>query len=580
MLLSIPALWGGLSGDDYIHRYKLLGLPSIGTETNIYLDLFRFFPGDPEGTQDLADIGFLPWWRHPEIRAAFLRPVTAATHVLDYTFWPDNVILQHLHSLLWYALAVGAITLVYRKLFPSAVTAGLASLMFLAEDAHALPAGWLANRNALLALVFGGLALLLHIRWRRDGRRRELILALLSLGVGLICSESALGALAYIVAYELTLERGPWLRRMGALLPYGVLVLAWRAIHIALGFGARGSGLYVDPAREPLDFAIAVFERGPILFLSQWAQISVDFYIALPRYLQIGLTVSGIAVAVAVVLLFYRLLRDIPVARFWGLGLVLALIPQCAAFPMTRLLIFVGVGAFGLLATQVENLGWLDGPPVERRGRLVRAGTGLLLALHLALAIPAKPVFVALIAPALDILEGNAASAPSDETVAEQSVVFVNSNEFLAIYLPVIRFVEGGVAPKRIAQLFPMLASPTLTRVGERTINLRSEKGFLNRDFETLCRSPALPFEVGDCIETKDFVVRVTEVTSEGRPSAASFQFHLPLDDDSLRWLYWKDGALREFRLPEVGESVVVEATLPWRAPSWIDRLILGSLKD
>jgi hypothetical protein len=356
------------------------------------------------------------------------------------------------------------------------------------------------------------------------------------------------------------------------------LVLSWRAVHIALGFGSQGSGLYIDPAREPLDFTIAVFERGPVLFLSQWVQMPVDLYIALPRFLQIGLTVSGVVVAGAVLLLFYRLLREKPVARFWGLGLVLALIPQCAAFPMTRLLIFVGVGAFGLLATQVEHLGWLDGPPAGRRGRLIRAGTGLLLFLHTALAIPAKPLAVASIGPTFDILEKNVANAPSDEIVAEQSFIFVNSNEFLAIYFPVVRTVEGGVAPKRIAQLFPMLASPTLARVDERTISLRAGKGFLNRDFETLCRTPALPFEVGDCVETKDFEVRVTEVTSDGRPAAASFRFHLPLDDDSLRWLFWKDGALREFQLPEVGGSVVVEATLPWRAPHWVDRVILDSL--
>jgi hypothetical protein len=247
---------------------------------------------------------------------------------------------------------------------------------------------------------------------------------------------------------------------------------------------------------------------------------------------------------------------------------------------MTRLLMFVGIGAFGLLATQVEHLGWLDAPSAGRRGYLVRAGTGLLLIVHTALAISAKPLGVASIGPTFDILEKNAANGPSDEIVAEQSFIFVNSNEFLAIYFPVIRSVEGGVAPKRIAQLFPMLASPTLARVDERTISLHAERGFLNRDFETFCRALALPFEVGDCVETKDFEVQVTDVTSDGRPSAASFRFHLPLDDDSLRWLYWKDGALREFQLPEVGDSVVVEATLPWRAPLWVNRLIFDSPKD
>jgi hypothetical protein len=33
--------------------------------------------------------------------------------------------------------------------------AGMAALLFAVEDAHSMVAGWIANRNALLCLVFG-----------------------------------------------------------------------------------------------------------------------------------------------------------------------------------------------------------------------------------------------------------------------------------------------------------------------------------------------------------------------------------------------------------------------------------------
>ena len=37
-------------------------------------------------------------------------------------------------------------------------------------------------------------------------------------------------------------------------------------------------------------------------------------------------------------------------ARFFGCAMLLAVIPICATFSMDRLLMFVGIGAFGLLA--------------------------------------------------------------------------------------------------------------------------------------------------------------------------------------------------------------------------------------
>ena len=44
------------------------------------------------------------------------------------------------------------------------------------------------------------------------------------------------------------------------------------------------------------------------------------------------------------------LLKRDRLARFWAAGMIFATIPVCATLPMDRLLTFVGIGAFGLLA--------------------------------------------------------------------------------------------------------------------------------------------------------------------------------------------------------------------------------------
>ena len=109
-LLAAPALSLGLGGvgvDDVVQRARLQGvpIPGLGATRNVYLELFSFCP-DETTRAAMRDVGFLPWWTHPAARWAFLRPLSAATHVLDYRLWPDRIALQHVHSLLWYAAAI------------------------------------------------------------------------------------------------------------------------------------------------------------------------------------------------------------------------------------------------------------------------------------------------------------------------------------------------------------------------------------------------------------------------------------------------------------------------------------------
>jgi hypothetical protein len=193
-LLALPALRAGLLADDYFHRAILLRRGELATFMHPVWDLFAFVkPGQP--AELMRRLGYLPWWSDPNVHIAFFRPLAALTHVLDYALWPDAIVLQRAHSLAWFFVGVLLVAGLYRRVpGTSAATAGLAGLLFAVEDAHAYPAGWLADRNALLCLVFGVATLSCHLRWRITGRTRWLSLALLLLAVGLGCGEATLGA--------------------------------------------------------------------------------------------------------------------------------------------------------------------------------------------------------------------------------------------------------------------------------------------------------------------------------------------------------------------------------------------------
>ena len=178
--LTAQALTLGLYADDHFLRLVLLDPPVREEWSRTPVDLFAFLNGDEERIRRAVAEGTLPWWTHPRLRLAFLRPVTGFTHWLDFRQWPAHPWLMHLQSLVWLAAAVAAAALLYRRLLRADRAgawrwppwlAGLAALLYAVDDAHGMPATWLANRNALIGALFALTALAAHDRWRRDGWR-------------------------------------------------------------------------------------------------------------------------------------------------------------------------------------------------------------------------------------------------------------------------------------------------------------------------------------------------------------------------------------------------------------------------
>jgi hypothetical protein len=560
VLLMLGSLGGGIGGDDLLHRAWLDGYPR---DPRVLFALFVFFPGDAAGNEALAASGVLPWWHAPDLRLVFFRPLSAGLHWIDYRVFGHAWPLHHVHSLAWYALAVWLAARLYRRISPSAVAAGLAALMFAAEDAHAMPAAWLANRNALVSLCFGLLALWLHVRSRTEGPRWLLAPAVGALGLGLLAGEAALATGCYLLAWEFCLARGSRAGRLAALLPYGLVLLPWRLVTEALGFGARGSGLYLDPGHDPAGFLSAFLERFPSFFLAQWFQVPMDGWLTAPRLVQGGIALAGGVAMLVVVALVRDLLRDRAEARFWALGMLLSLVLCCASFPMDRQLLFVGLGAFGLLAEQAEYVGRLRDPlptnPPRARWRLTR----LLLALHVNAVLVITPLRVILVPGTFDLFRNIVREAPADEALQGQTLVFVNGIDLLAAYVQGARQAEGGTVPRRVALLSSMLAGAELVRDDDRTLRIRPEGGFLAHPADRFTRSVSRAFAVGERLRTEDFEVEILEVSSDGRPAEARFVFDVPLEDPSLRWVHWKEHVLQPFLLPDVGGHVSLARSLP-----------------
>jgi hypothetical protein len=340
----------------------------------------------------------------------FWRPVTVLTHWLDYQLWPTQTWIMHAHSLLWYGGLAFAVALLYRRTMGAAWIAGLAALLYAIDDAHGPPVGWIANRNTVIATFFGVCTLLAHDRWRRDKWGSGAVIGPLLLAVSLLSAEAGVATCAYLLAHVLFLDGGSWRRRCLVLLPYAVVVVACASA----AFWVCGRVWRLHDRRWTVRFAAAAVQRVPILLLGQWALPPATSACCStpPRSVTLRARHSWFSHHIADALVAPTM-SPVLGARHDAV----AAADQCD-IPADRLLLFVGIGASGLLAqflAQVFGRADVKNPPrspLEKGGRkgsplagraravpalhsrpaLTAAVAGLFVVLHLVAAPIALPI--------------------------------------------------------------------------------------------------------------------------------------------------------------------------------------------
>jgi hypothetical protein len=558
MALVLPSLSAGWVSDDWYHQFAILAPGNARDVIHSPADMFKFFDGDPARTRKLMDLGVIPWWTCLSIKGAFWRPLTVLTHRLDYCLWPASAFLMHAQSILWYGAVVAAVACLYRRFLGAAWVAGAATFLYAIDDAHGMPVGFLANRNALLATVFGVLAVLAHDRWRRDGWRVGAWAGPALLGLSLLSAEAGVATCAYLAAYALIIDRGSWRARCASLVSYFGVVVAWRILWMRLGYGVLNAGYYVDPVSDSGRFVVSVLRNAPVLLLGQWALPPSDLFMLLGPVGATLLWLGAVLFVSICVIALFPLLRQDRTARFWAIGMALSLVPVCAAFPMDRLLFFVGVGAMGLLASFLGLAFGGDRQPLGRLSRrFVVSLAWIFIGIHCVIAPIALPFRAAYPLGPQEFIDQFQVQGPLDRSVEKQDVVIVNApSEVLAGYLPIVSALNGWPVPRHTRVLAPALYSVSISRQDAYTLVVRPEDSFLSSVGSRLLRDENHPMSPGERVELTGLSVEVTAVTADGRPAEARFWFAVPLEDPSLRWLQWKAGVFVPFVPPAVGQGV------------------------
>jgi hypothetical protein len=377
--------------------------------------------------------------------------------------------------------------------------------------------------------------------------------------VALACAEQMIAVGGFLAAYALVLDdhRGRW----RALVPYAAITLAWYALRAAHGYGSIGTGSYTDPFGEPLVFLTQAVQRIPILVHSQLGALPADLWEVL--FVRRDLTWLVVALGIAFMLIltwgFARLVRTDRVARFWVVGGLGALVVVCGAHPNDRHLLLVGVAGSALVARFCAA--WLEGAKdvLPRHGARVLAL--FLLFVHAVAAPVLLPVRARLPGSVARGVERIDALLPHDAALADQDLVLINVPfKYLCNHASVARRSNGGVSPKRWRCLGVAPDDVVVTRPDARTLVLRPAHGYLRFFEDTNVRARSVPFSPGERVDLPDFTVVVRAITPDARPAAIEVRFAVPLEDASLRWLVWRDGAYRAFVPPAIGAAATIGA--------------------
>jgi len=549
----LPGLRSPRFLDDYLHTLMVDGrFPVQRSPFNLY-----DFIGDSERVV-FTERGLLPWWAHPELKLRFFRPVSSALMWFEQRVLGFGVGMQHVHSFAWWLIAVLAARALFRRLLGERA-ALLATLVFAFAPCHALPLSWIANRNALLSLAFGTLALNAYVAWRTQRRARNGLASLVLFALALLSGEYALCFGGYVVAFELTRTTDRVAQRVLGLLAFFAPAAGYLVVRHALGYGTVGSGFYVDPLAEPWDFLRVAPLRLASLLGNGWLTLGTDTWLLGRAWEWVIFPCIGL-LAVGIALLLRRTYAALPPeqrsqARWLLIGSLLSILPVLSAVPSPRLM---GIALLGI-ALQVGLIldqAWFPEPSVVRTRAFEWVGVaatvlGFMHFVH-------GPVTGWLGA---STIQRSANRFVSDVAWIEKRLHALQASEVVVLrgavdsfFGPFALVVLGGPWTR-----WDILSDPqhlltlrrdasTLELVAPEDSSLSPSDGF------SLFRGAGLPLQANEEHRAARFTLRVLAVSEFG-PTRARITFDEPIGEGQL-WISRRGGRLHETPPPRIGYGI------------------------
>jgi hypothetical protein len=544
--LNRAAVRGPLVLDDLAQRAMIEGTLTPGRGP---FNLYDFVSGDNRA--DLLTRGAIPWWSDPHLVIRFLRPLPSALVWLDHRLFGYGAYAPHLVSLLWWAGAVLAAYALYRiAAGPRAALVGV--VLFALSPTLAIPLVWLANRDTLLTLTFGALALTFYVRWRGDRRWRSGFAAAAAFSASALTGEYALCLAGYLVAFELCHPKESYGRRLTGAVPAAVPLVLYALIHVALGYGTTGSGFYRDPITAPGEYLRALPRVLSALLAYSWLGADETASWVGSHPFPAVLLLGG---AVLVLGTTWNARRDAPRGgggAWLASGSVLALIPLTTTEPSRRILGVTALGVCGALGVLIEKCARGFRRPLRPLALAGVAAVAMIGYVHLIAApLETRRLSRQAVEDEVRSVAGISIVRRPDGPVDTTLVLRANYSTTVQ-WTP---FLLRENAPNHWWVLSQTHEQTVAVRTSPSSVDVREEEGALfplgPTDFFR-----TIPFKVGDVVEVPGLRASVLGVDDVGRPLAVHYEFNRDLDGSDVKWISADRDGFSDVIPPPVGIGV------------------------
>jgi hypothetical protein len=556
-LLALPGLTSPLLQDDVVHRAMLHGkLPGLEWRPH---ELYDFIGAPSRQAGRLREVGFVPWFASDELRIRFFRPLSSLVTAADAVAFGERTWLSRLHSLIWFFGVLGLVAALHHRFLP-ARTAGLATVLYAIAFGHLMPVSWIAARYALISSAFALLSVWCHLRSREDDWRPGYWLAPVALASALLAGEIALGAVALIGAWELLARRDAIRRRVAALAPGLVLVVAYLLAYVAMDYGVGGSAAYVAPSAD-LQTLMRLGRHAFILAGELVAATPSDaFGSAEPASQTVAALWGAVTIAAAwgVVRLAWPDVdpRERLALRWMPVAAAGALLPGTFAIVGGRVLTLALAPATAVMAVVfVRGFAAARNRTLSRTARAIAAVVVLGFGAGQFVAGPVLRVGLGrLLAETARAQHELAARLPP---CSGTMVIVAAADPTVASYVPATLLLRDR-GPARLRVLSLADRDHRLDEVTRTGFDLTTLGGARERTmWERLFRQEPVP--AGLHVSTAGLDVTVLEADN-GAPVRLRAEFDVPLDSPELCLMQWRDRTLKPLERPAPGSTV----TLPY----------------
>jgi hypothetical protein len=555
----VPSLRAPVALDDFAQRAMIEGKLTVH---RLPWNLYDFV--DTDNHSSLVDRGIIPWWSDtPGHKARFLRPLPSLLVWLDFQLAGYDGFLPHLHSLLWWGLAVFGAHAFYRRLFGGRA-ALFCTAVFAVSPGHTVPIFWLANRNVLVTIAIGVWALSKYLRWREQSLPRDGWVSLALWFATLLTGEYALCFIGYVAAIELFRRRESIAQRLKATAPFTIPLIAYLGLRAVLGYDIRQSAFYRNPLEDPAAYLLGAPRALTVLLGSAWFGFD-DLTLASTSAQTLALT--GTALAVAAAIAFWKAARRLSDEKrdrltWLFLGSFLALVPVLSPRASMRLLGPAMLGVAGCVGVLLNASFGAFGTRSSKRRR--KSSPDLVAWLASMAFVYAHFIRVPL--KAYDFTKQAALAEPEFDrrldwvrqhiTPAVSSVLVLRGETPpTAIVAP---FMLRDLAPPRWRVLSQAFGRVVLVRSGPKTLEMTQDGNEPLIHFGRGDILRAIPLRVGETISAPGMRATVVALDEEQLPKQLHFEFDRDLDDPSFWPIAEGASGFRDIKLPAVGFGVVL----------------------